>query len=820
MLSFAGVFKAFPGVQALDNVTFDVRAGEVHGLVGENGAGKSTLMAIAAGALLADAGKVSIDGIAVRGDPEAVRTLGLAIVRQEPTLMLDLTVAENLFLGLPRRQRPTLASINRAADLLLRQWSEEVPVAANDRVDGLDPEQRFIVEIVKAIGSDPRVLILDEPTEHLTARDTERLFAHIRAIAGRGAAVVYISHRIREVRAIADRITVLRDGQCQGTYPAASVSEGEIVRLIVGTTLSDEYPPKAEITQQGAPVLAAHSLSGPGFHNVTLALAPGEIVGLAGIVANGQREFLRALAGLNRSRGEILVGGRRITIHSPTEAVRSGITYLPGDRHVESLFGELSVRENFAARSLTLDAVAGFICSRRQFSRVHQAVSQFSIKTPSVETRVSSLSGGNQQKLMLASVLATLPRVLLVDEPTQGVDVGARAEIYRLLRSAARSGLAIMVVSSNTQEVAGLCDRVAIFSRGRVVSTLAGEEISEEAITSAILTSTGVREKGQRSARRFWNWAAGDFAPLITVALAILIMGVFATVANEYYLSTRNIGGMMVLIATLALVAYGQQALMLTGGIDLSVGPLMGLVQVVGSFFFVVGAAQGDWVLGWTLMMLTAIGLGVTNWALADVLRVHSLVATLATFMAVQAVSLLLRPQPDGLIDEAVLSALGSRFSFVPVALIVAVAAGVAMELALYRTRLGLEFRAVGSRAEAARVAGINPSRVRLMAYVCCSLFAFAAAVTMIEQVGIGDPRAGIGYTLTSIAAVVIGGGSLFGGRGSFIGALLGAVFITQVNTVTNFMGLDAAWQSYLLGTMVIAAVAFYSKSRQLAIAS
>jgi ribose transport system ATP-binding protein len=257
---------------------------------------------------------------------------------------------------------------------------------------------------------------------------------------------------------------------------------------------------------------------------------------------------------------------------------------------------------------------------------------------------------------------------------------------------------------------------------------------------------------------------------------------------------------------------------LLIGGIDLSVGPLLGLSVVIGSFFLSGDSGVGFQALGWVAILGGAAGIGVVNWLLVDPLKLHPMVATLSTFMAVQAVSLTLRPTPAGMIDDAVMDLVGSRLGWIPVTFVIAVVLALVMEFVLYRRKIGLSFRGFGSRPEAARVAGVAPRRVQLLAYVGCSLFAALAGMTLLQQVGIGDPRAGLSYTLSSIAAVVIGGASLFGGRGSFVGALLGALFIVQVNAVTNFLGLNQAWQSYLLGGMILIAVSLYSKSRQMAV--
>lgn len=809
-----GVSKHFPGVRALHQITFDVRAGEVHGLVGENGAGKSTLMAVASGALVATEGEVWISGEAMQGDPQHARDLGLAIVRQEPALMPDLSVAENLYLGLPEALRPPLSKLTAWARTLLQHWSSDVAIDPRDQVATLNPEQRFIVEIVKALACKPKVLVLDEPTEHLAKEDVERLFDRVRKVTAQKAAVVYISHRIREVQAIADRLTVLRDGEGQGTFQASELSEDEIVSLIVGANLDRTFPEKASSGDRQI-VLETRGFSGPGFSNVSLQVREGEILGLAGIDANGQREFMRALAGLSRGEGQVEIMGLGVAIGASQRARALGIAYLPGDRHREGIFPELTVRENFSIRSIAADASAGLISGRGEARRTRDAIKQFAVKTPGGETPIQSLSGGNQQKVVLSSVLASKPKVLLVDEPTQGVDVGARAEIYKILRETARQGVAVVVVSSDAQEVAGLSDHVAIFSRGHVVDILSDDKVTEDNITSSVLKSTGQRDKHHKNVAAFWRWAAGHSAPLIMVAAAILLLATVAGLWNPFYVSPRSLTGMMTLAATLALVGYGQQLLMLVGGIDLSVGPLMGLCQVAASFFLLGGAGLGDQALGWSLLMAVALAIGVLNWFLVDGLKMHPMVATLATFMAVQAISLILRPVPAGMIDGNIMLMLGQKIGIFPVTFLAAVAVALVMEFALYRQSLGISLRGLGSRQEAARSAGVKPVLSRLLAYVGCSLFAGLASITMMAQVGIGDPRAGLNYTLGSIAAVVIGGASLFGGRGSFVGTLLGAIFIVQVNSVTVFLRLSQEWQQYLLGFLILIAVALYSMSRR-----
>jgi len=810
------VSKAFPGVQALSQVSFDVRPGEVHGLVGENGAGKSTLMAIASGSLDPDSGAVAINGQPLlRAGTQRARELGLAIVHQTPALMPDLEIADNLYLGVERSARPRGGSIKRWARSRLQSWDEDISLDPGTRVAALVPEEKFIVEISKALAQQPEVLILDEPTEHLSTEDVQRLFGRIRDLKAAGCAIVYISHRIYEVTQIADRVTVLRDGKVRGTHASEELDEAKIVNLIVGRSLDSTFPDKPEAPTSEPVVLSIDELSGPGFNDVSMSLRRGEVVGLAGIEGNGQREFLRALAGLNRSTGRVDLAGKPLSFRTAARAKRAGIAYVPADRHEEGIVNSLGVRENLSVRTLASHAEWGFVRKGSEETAARDAIAEFRIKTPSMETRIDSLSGGNQQKVVLASVLASNPRVLLADEPSQGVDVGARMEIYQLIRTAASEGTAVLVVSSDAVELAGLCDRVIIFSRGVMVAERQGADVSERNITASILTATSQRIRPRRATRAV-TLLAGHSAPLLSVAAAVLGLGVWATLVNGFYLSDRSLSGLFALATTLALVAFGQQLVMAAGGFDLSVGPLMGALVVIESFYLVDGATIANQAVGWVLLFGTALGVGLINWLLVDVVRITPMIATLATFTALQGLSLTLRPTPAGFISRGLIEDITVKFGPVPLMFIVAVVLAILGELLLFRTTFGRALRGVGSNAEAARIAGVSPRRVRLMAYVGCSLLTATAAIPLMAQVGSGDPAGGTSYTLISVAAVVIGGASLFGGRASFVGALLGAILIVQLNTVTTFLGLDQAWSAYLLGAIMILAVAIYSKSRQL----
>lgn len=815
VLRLSDVVKTFPGVVALNGVSFEVTEGEVHALVGENGAGKSTLMAVAAGSTLPDSGSVEIGGQALRdASPAAAQELGLGVVYQHLSILEDLTVAENMVFAMPRRLRPSVFRISGWTSEKLAAIGADIDPAA--RVTELSVADRQLLEIAKALALESKVLVLDEPTESLTLPESNRLFEQIRSMTGSGTAVVYISHRLPEVLRIADRITVLRDGETRGTVAAAGVSEAEILRLIIGRSFDQAFPAKAAAPVADAPLLEVAALTGPRFHEVSVSVSAGEIVGLAGVEGNGQREFLRALAGLLPVRGEVRLGGHSVSVGDPGRARRAGIVHLAGDRHAEGVFPPLSVRENISLLALPRLTRFGVVRRQRESRVVAGEIARLAVKTPSAETPVSSLSGGNQQKVLFARSLLAEPPVLLADEPTRGVDAEARMEIYHVLREAAQTGKAVVVLSSDVVELQGLCDRVLVFSRGEIVRELEGDEITEEHITGAAITSERRRESlatGARRLLRLRRFAAGDYVPAIVLALLIVGLGAYTSIDNGFFLSRLNFLGMLSLASALAFVSLGQLIVLMTGGIDLSVGPLTGLVVVVFSFFVTEGQGGGRLVLGVLAVIGVAVLVGLTNAMLVRLFRLAAVLATLATFIVIQGVSLLLRSEPGGFFRGGIASTIKTSWGWVPVAFIVACAIAVVAELLLRFTRAGLEVRAVGSDEGRAHRLGARVGATHVAAYVLCSLFAAAGGIMLASQVAVGDPRVGVNFTLTSITAVVLGGASIFGGRGSFIGALLGAVLIQEIVTSTTFLQIGIQWQYYLPGILILVGAGVYSRA-------
>jgi ribose transport system ATP-binding protein len=814
------VVKTFPGVVALNHVNLDVDPGEIHALVGENGAGKSTLMAVAAGSMVPDSGSVEIGGSLLEpATPSTAQALGLAVVYQQAAILDDLTVAENMVFAMPRSGRP---SFGRTAEWTRsRLAAVGLAVDPQARISELGLAERQLLEIAKALALESRVLILDEPTESLTAFECERLFERIAAIKASGASVVYISHRLPEVKRIADRITVLRDGQIRGTALAADLSESDVLGLIVGRSIDRIFPAKRPVDgPDGAPpvpFLETNGLTGSRFRDVSLSVGRGEIVGLAGIEGNGQREFLRTIAGLLPvSAGEVRLSGAVVNLDSPSAAGRQGVTHLPADRHREGVFGSLSVRENIALGALGRTTLGGLIRRDRELAVVRPQVEALEIKAASLDAPVATLSGGNQQKVLVARSLLTEPHLLLADEPTRGVDVGARVELYRILRESAGDDRAVLVVSSDALELQGLCDRVVVFSRGTIVRTLAGDEISEANITGAALTATTSRAELAGRARRslrLQRFAGGDYAPALILAILILGLTVLSGLANGRFYNDRNITSVLLLSSAVIFVSFGQLVAILVGGFDLSVGPLTGLTVVVMSYLAVPGASAAP--LGWLIaLVVLAIAVGLVNGFLVQVVKLTPVIATLATYIVIQGVSLALRPQPGGLIDSDLTKLITTSVGPIPIAFLVAIAIGIVLELALRRTGWGLELRAVGSDEVRAHRLGARVRRTRLLAYVACSAFAVLGGVMLASQVHIGDASLGTAYSLTSITAVVLGGASIFGGRGSFIGAMLGAILLQEIITSSTFLGLGTAWQYWLPGILILLGAGAYSRAR------
>lgn len=798
------VSHAYGATRALDDLSLTLAVGEVHAVCGENGAGKSTLNRILSGTLVPTSGSVRLDGAELPfGSVPAAEAAGIAMVHQEPSWFPDLDAADNLFL----MHEPAFAGgawydraeARRRTRELLGSLGEEFPV---DRpLEELTFAQRQMVAIARALSRQCRVLILDEPTASLSAREVEALFRVVRTLRDRGVTILYVTHRLDELFSLADRVTVLRDGRLVSTRSIDTATPAGIVQDMIGRSIPEATHGFSTV---GDVRLAVRGLGCPGaFEAVDFEVASGEVVVLAGLVGAGRSEVARAIFGLDAPfTGVVSVDGLPLALGDPSEALRRGVALLPEDRQTEGLHGPLSIRENVSMASLGSVSRLGWMSVRAEARRAQGALESLAIRAPNVEAPVASLSGGNQQKVLLGKWLATAPRVLILDEPTRGVDVGAKAEVHRTIRALAAQGMAVLVISSDLPEVLMLADRVLVMREGSIAGELDASEASQEAILELALPRGG--ETVGAPKRRSLSREAG-----VGILLAATIVA--ASLVNPSFASLENLRDMLVRVAPVAIVGCGLTLVVLAREIDISVGSLMGVCAAV----LGLAGSTDRWGLpvGAAVALCLGAGLsgGLLNGLLVTVGRVPSIIATLATLSVFRGVTELLlggrwvENMPPALRAFGTGSVAGAPY--VVGAAVAIAAAGVWLHR---RTPFGRRVVALGSSPESAARAGIPSRRVRLACFALAGLLAGVAALFSATQLQVVESGFGVGFELMVVAAVVVGGTSIRGGRGGIAGTLLGAALLGIVGSVLIYMKLgDSAtyWERAIQGSFILAAV-------------
>jgi rhamnose transport system ATP-binding protein len=808
-----GIERSFQGGKALRGVDLVLQPGRIHALIGENGAGKSTLINIATGVLQPDRGQILVDGRLARvSNPREAARLGIHVVHQEAELFSQLSLAENMLLseGLVHHAwLPLLidwpATYDRA-----RQALAAMSTAGNvqQTAGALSLGQRVQANIAAAVSRQARVLLLDEPTASLTQGETRRLLEQLHRLKAAGVAILYVSHRLEEVLEISDTITILRDGSRVACESAAGLTVDQLVTRMVGREL-EAFQRGARVASDEALIRLCRFSSPKGeVRDISLEVHRGEIVGLYGLVGAGRSELARAIFGLDPHTGELELSGRPLPIHQPVTAMKAGLAYLPEDRLNEAIFATHSCQSNLTAAALRQMGRFGLIFGRRERDVATRVIRELQVRLDTPEQSINTLSGGNQQKLVLGRWLETRPEMLILDEPTRGVDVGAKAQIHRMIDELAAQGKAILLISSELPEVMQLSDRVLVLAEGRLAGEFDPRKVVEDELVAAALPKRvkrgGLPEAGS-SDRTSLPAAFLRVRELgILAALAVICFLMAATRPHEFA-TVKNFLDVLTDASIVAVGATGMTLVILTGGIDISVGRMLGLVGAAAGLLAMRGAPPA-------VCLGVAVGLGALLGSLNSVLsalgRIHPIVVTLAGMSVYQGLMQRLtggyevHPLPSGYRALAD----GSLWQ-IPKMLWWALLVLGGCWILLQHTLLGRRMLAVGNSEKAARLIGLSPWRLRLTAFAIMGALIGLGAVMWGAYYGKVQQNTGEGFELKVIAAAVVGGCSIMGGRGTALGAFSGAVLIALIYNCLVILKINAFWQGVFVGGLIFLAV-------------
>ena len=818
----ASATKRFGGVIAIRDVTFDLVAGEVLALLGENGAGKSTCVKLLAGVYQPDAGTVLID----RRPAESWSALeasrrGIAVMHQHPGLFGDLSVYENIFLGHMPRNR-----LGGVDDECMRKRTSELldVVGLACRPERLLRELRTseqqLVEIVRALSVDARVLIMDEPTAALSQREVERLFGVVSGLRTHGVAMMFVSHRMEEIYRVADRIAVLRDGRLIGMGSTGEIARDEAVRMMVGRPLRTTYPQWR--SSPGPVVLETGGLSrDPAFVDISFTVRAGEVVGLGGLVGSGRTEVARVLFGIDRpTAGEMKLAGEPTLFSHPSEAMAAGVAYVSEDRLGQSLVMDFPILANSSLPTIDTATFAGFVWRRSELALVEPHLRRLRLKFRDFDQPVKTLSGGNQQKVVLSKWLAANPRLLILDEPTQGVDVQSKVEVHAMIAELAAQGLAIILISSDLPELIGMCDRIVVLREGRQTATFARAEADAERFIRAAMDVDAdvapVRE-GRRPAssqdesqvvvslirRVFARREVG-----LVCAMAAVVIPV--TLINPRMIGGENLTAIAMDAALLMIVAVGQMLVMLTRNIDLSVASVIGL-SAYGAASFMHNHPASPVLFGVGVAILVGLGCGLLNGLVVTLGGVPSIVVTLGSLAVFRGLVSLWaggRQISADQVPQAWLDMTGAHVLGVPAVVLIALAVLIAIGAILRRRASGREIYAIGSNPDGAALIGIRATLLVLGAFAAAGLLAGFDGALWASRYATIDARVAMGFELTVIASVVVGGVAIRGGAGTVLGVALGALTLLVIQNGLTLVRVDPLWLQGVYGVVILAAVA------------
>jgi rhamnose transport system ATP-binding protein len=812
MLKIHGLTKHYPGVRALHDVSLTLSPGQIHALVGENGAGKSTLIKILAGVIGADSGQVKVDDQAVDiGSPQDAGRLGIGVLHQHTHLIPDLSVAENDALrrgyALGRLKQIAWQQVKAQTAQVLQDLAPNVSVTLPaDQLSGIEKQ---LVELAFVLATRPKILILDEPTAILPQRETDLLFDRVQAFAAEGGAVLFITHRLDEVFRIAQSVTVLRDGECVWTKPIDATDRDDLIRGMVGRSVIFERsiaaPSESDVMLEVAHLTDASDA----FCDVSFALGRGEIYGIYGLVGAGQSELCQALFGFRETTmGRVVLSGTLMTHESAEVRVQTGLAYVPADRMSQGMFYDMSVGQNLSIANLPGLSGWARIHTAREQSENQLAIDTLQIRTQTQTQGVGELSGGNQQKVLLGRWLQTQPAVLILEEPTQGVDVGAKGEIYDHIRRLSEKGVTVLLISSEILELMTLSHRIGVLCEGRlVVEVDAGAATEADLLRHALPdTQTAKPRVGRLENPSFLNRIHNAFFSRREAGLALFVLFVcaLATWLAPAFATWENLRDILVNNTILFIGALGVSLVIIAGAIDISIGALLGLAAVIAGFtdqsggspLLIVGAA-----------LLTGGVLGLFNGLLSVYGRVHAIVITLGTMSLFRGAIIQITGGKWLLNLSPHITFWGTTVGGVPLMLLIGLVVALGAHVFLTYTRSGRRLFVIGSNAGHAEYLGMTSRQVLPWAFGLCGMLLGLAGLLQAARYGQVQTNVGTGFELKAIAAAVIGGTHIMGGRGSALGIFLGALLMGLLANILVLMHISAFWEGVFVGLVILLTV-------------
>ncbi|OWY14253.1 ABC transporter [Thioclava sp. JM3] len=826
LLRLSGATKRFGGTTAISDVSFEIRAGEVLALLGENGAGKSTCVKVLAGVYAPDEGVIEIEGSErVWTSPLDAKRAGIAVMHQHPGLFPDLSVAENIFFGhFVETKRGTLdmsRMVSKAEGLLKTIGLE---VSPNQPLRTLSVSEQQLVEVARALSTNADILIMDEPTAALSHREVVKLFAVVEQLKARGVGIVFVGHRMDEIFEIADRVAVLRDGELVGLEPADILTRQEAINLMAGRELTAEYPTRS--STHGAVVLGVRDLSRDGeYDGISFEVRAGEILGIGGLVGSGRTEVARTLFGITQpSSGVITLDGETTSIRSAGDAMRKGITYVSEDRLSQSLIMDFPIRVNASLTVLEQCTSRGLLKAEKEIDAVKDHLERLKLRYASFDQEISGLSGGNQQKVVLAKWLARKPRILILDEPTQGIDVQSKAEVHEMIADLAAQGMAIILISSEMPELLGMCDRIVVLNEGHQSAEFDGRDATAASVLEA--ATADLRDRGEAATDMSEPEKGGPASGLAGTLSRILLrrelgllVAIFAvmipvTALNPRMISASNLYSIGMDAALLGLVALGQMLVILTRNIDLSVASVIGLTAYASAALMSAHPALPAFV-AVVMAIVIGAGLGVFNGVVIAYGRVPSIVATLGTMSIFRGLDSIFVGGNQISADEVPehwLNLAGTRVAGIPMIVLISVAVLALAAFLLARTRYGRELYAVGSNPAGADLIGIPSTRRIFAAFVISGALAGLMGALWASRYATVDARVAFGFELTVVAAVVVGGVAIRGGSGTVLGIVLGALALLIIRNGLVLVRVDPLWLQGIYGLVILVAITIDAK--------